>query len=369
MAADPVVTTWDYTALHTEPSTDEVVRFRREWKGRLGTGLTTASMIVLVIISVVVAFFVIGLGGFLVLATISSVANGSWGAGAPVIAVAVIALVVAVIVRAARRVSRDRWRDLLVQTRFAHANGLLFSARDANPTYPGAIFEIGSERAAHDHFRAAGGRYFDVGNYRYTTGSGKNRSTHRWGFLALHLDRALPHMVLDSTNNNGLFGGTNLPLAFGRDQTLSLEGDFDEHFTLYCPRDYEADALYVLTPDLMAILIDDASSFDVEIIDAWMFVYSAVPFDMTDARTIERLRRIIETVGTTTLNRSARYADERSVPSSGGEASAGPLTARMQTEVIAPGGRRLRRRIPVAAFIIVATVIVGFLLVRVYTGG
>ena len=39
-----------------------------------------------------------------------------------------------------------------------------------------------------------------------------------------------------------------------RTQVLSLEGDFDRYFTLYCPKEYERDALYVFTPDLMALL-------------------------------------------------------------------------------------------------------------------
>lgn len=42
---------------------------------------------------------------------------------------------------------------------------------------------------------------------------------------------------------------------------LSLEGDFDRYFTLYCPGDYERDALYVFTPDLLALLIDESRHF------------------------------------------------------------------------------------------------------------
>ena len=41
-------------------------------------------------------------------------------------------------------------------------------------------------------------------------------------FLALHLDRRLPHMVLDSRANNGLFGASNLPTTFDRSQLASL---------------------------------------------------------------------------------------------------------------------------------------------------
>ncbi len=42
------------------------------------------------------------------------------------------------------------------------------------------------------------------------------------------------------------------------DQVLPLEGDWDRHFTLYCPEGYERDALQVMTPDVMAAMIDGA---------------------------------------------------------------------------------------------------------------
>ncbi|MEO7546479.1 MAG: hypothetical protein ABIT21_09370 [Terrimesophilobacter sp.] len=75
----------------------------------------------------------------------------------------------------------------------------------------------------------------------------------------------VPNMILDAKSNNFLW--TNLPQNFSRNQVLSLEGDFDKHFTLYCPKEYEHDALYVFTPDLMTRLIDHAAGYDVELVD------------------------------------------------------------------------------------------------------
>ena len=203
----------------------------------------------------------------------------------------------------------SRWTRL---DRFARANGLTFLP-SAVPAYPGAIFGLGQGRLATDHLATATGRYLDLGNYRYSTGSGDDRTTHQWGFLALKLDRVLPHILLDAKANNGLFGTSTLPISFDRAQVLSLEGDFDRYFTLYCPKDYERDALYVFTPDLLALLIDESRHFDVEIVDDWMFVYSATRFDMTDPGTLRRLFRIVDTVGAKTLRQTARYSDERGV--------------------------------------------------------
>src|SRR5690606_15087483 len=132
--------------------------------------------------------------------------------------------------------------------------------------YPGSIFDIGNGRHSFGNYRRPFAPELDIGSYRYTTGSGKNKSTHTWGYAAIKLPRKLPNMLLDARNNNSLFG-TNLPVSYRRDQVLSLEGDFDKYFTLYCPRQYERDALYVFTPDLMALLIDESAAFDVEIVD------------------------------------------------------------------------------------------------------
>ena len=278
----------------------------------------------------------------------------------PIAIVAVIALVIAAAFVVIVRLLRGRWERLLRQSGFAAANELAFSPRDVNPTYTGAIFQLGDARVALDHFFSTSGRYLDFGNYRYSIGSGKNRTTRTWGFLALQLDRRLPHMLLDARSNNTMFGGTNLPVRFTKDQILSLEGDFDRFFTLYCPREYERDALYIFTPDLMALLVDNASAFDVEIVDEWMFIYSAAPFAMHDVATIDRLLRIVDTIGVKTLARSDRYSDERAYRDGTNAAFGG-------AETIAPEGRRLKKRIPVAVFAFVGVFVV-FAVARAYFG-
>jgi hypothetical protein len=242
--------------------------------------------------------------------------------------IALLVGVVAVSIRMYRnwRVSAEQ---RLRMRRFAMANGFSYAENSPGPSYPGAIFGLGSSRFVTDHFRTPEGRFIDFGNYAYVTGSGRSRTTHHWGFLAMHLDRALPHMLLDSRANNGIFGSTNLPAVFRKDQVLSLEGDFDRFFTLYCPQEYERDALYVFTPDLMALLIDEAAPFDVEIVDQWLFVYSARPFPLADPATYQRLLRIVTTVGAKALSQTDRYVDER--------------IGVFEANLVARSGQRLRR--------------------------
>src|SRR5690606_3240844 len=125
-----------------------------------------------------------------------------------------------------------------------------------------------------------------------------------------------PHMLLDSRQNN-TWGFSGFAGLFDRAQVLSLEGDFDRWFTLYCPRQYETDALYVFSPGLMALCIDEVAPFDVEIVDDWMFVYSPRPFRMDDPALLERLFRIIDVVGSKTLKQTRRYRDERAASPAG----------------------------------------------------
>jgi hypothetical protein len=332
----------DYSPLLTTPTPQDVAAYRSQAKASgAGWASMSAQSIIVLIVAVIfgVGVFLPMLGGILFF-----VADGlRQGSPIAVFFVLLVLLAVGLLVFAIVRVAiggSGRWARWLRMDRFARANGFVFSPVDADPSYPGAIFGYGDSRKATDHFRTVEGRFLDFGNYQYSTGSGKNRTTRTWGFLALRLDRRLPHMVLDSKANNGLFGGTNLPATFDKSQILSLEGDFDEHFTLYCPKEYERDALYVFTPDLMALLIDNAAPFDVEIVDDWMFVYSATPFPPAQPAVYQRLLSIVDTVGAKTLRQTDRYQDER---------VAAPFTA----NIVAPQGTRLKRSVGVGAVILI----------------
>lgn len=342
--------TIDYAPLTSVVTREDVTAFRARHAGDSRYGPSAAGAV-----AVIAAIFIAVLGGFLLIsfigafASVLSTSPADFGIGALFIVVPLLVFggaitVLTLIIRRRSGIGTgSKWERWVRLERFADANEFVYSPSDSNPQYPGAIFSSGSSRAAIDHMRARTGRFLDLGNYRYVTSSGKNSTTHTWGFMALELDRALPHMVLDSRANNGLFGGTNLPASFSRDQVLSLEGDFDQYFTLYCPKEYERDALYVFTPDLMALCIDEAAPFDIEVVDRWLFVYSAVPFDMLQPSVYERLLRIAFTVGAKTLTQTDRYADER-VPE-----------ARV-ANIVAPQGQRLKRGIPVAAVIVVLVV-------------
>ena len=196
-----------------------------------------------------------------------------------------------------------------------------------SPGLPGMIFNVGSSRGPRATSSAASTpRFVEFANYQYTTGSGKNRTTHRWGYVAIKLDVPLPHIVLDATSNNSLFG-SNLPATFDKDQRLSLEGDFDEHFALYCPEGYEHDALYLFTPDIMARFIDNAAALDVEIVDDWLFLYGKREFSSLDPATWAWLFSVVAAL-LDKFAQWARWRDER--PAGGCRSRGGPVDRRQR---------------------------------------
>ena len=335
--------TLDIAPLTSPVSRIDIAAYRAQ--GRAG-GKPWASIQVAQIVAIIVLipfFLIVGL--VLMSSVVAFTAGGSAGGQVTGIVVgivlfAVIALIGVVVARATLGTT-GRWTRWVRLDRFARANGLSFSPKDANPFYQGAIFQLGSARWVTEHLSASTGHYLDFGTYQYTTGSGRSQSTHFWGFLALHLERRLPQMMLDSKANNSIFG-SDLPVSFDKNQVLHLEGDFDRYFTLYCPREYETDALYVFTPDLMALLIDNAAPFDVEIVDDWMFVYSRSRLNVMDPAVTQRMLNIVDTVGGKTLSQTDHYADAR--------------VGDPAVDFVAPQGARLKRRVSVGAVIAVALI-------------
>ena len=80
---------------------------------------------------------------------------------------------------------------------FAAANHLMWSPQGPVPDYPGAIFHAGSTRSAFGRLTSTSGRYVDLGNVAYTIPAGRATTTETWGYIAIRLDRTLPHILLE----------------------------------------------------------------------------------------------------------------------------------------------------------------------------
>jgi hypothetical protein len=336
------------TAPLTEPVDRAAVRaFTAALRERGALRGRTLSVVILIAVGLAFVLIVVPIFSSIVV-TMFTESSGNALAALPFLVILAIFTVAAVaIVRGLRGSAVRRYR----LDRFARANGMTWHPGFSKPPLPGMIFAIGNDRSTHDLMRREAPRFIEVANYSYETGSGKNKQTHRWGYAALRLDTPLPHIVLDAVGNNGLFGASNLPVNFDRGQRLSLEGDFDQHFALYCPEGYERDALYLFTPDVMARFIDNAAQLDVEIIDEWLFLYSRRDLSTLDPATWQW---IMSTVGALDdkLAQWARWRDDRlaAAPTAGAAASGLPGASAAPVALLTPppvgvaaAGRRLRR--------------------------
>lgn len=336
----------------TEPVDAAAVRaFAAEVRARQGSSVS-ASAIIGIVVAAIVGVVMLPILVSVVFALAAT--SGSPGLAAiPLVLIGlVIAGVIVMIVIGVRNAQAVRYR----LSRFAQANGMSYEAKVTDPPLPGMIFSLGRSRQSTDLIRGTRPRFVEFGNYQYTVQSGKNSTTYRWGYVAVKLDVPLPNIVLDAKGNNGF--GSNLPASFDREQHLSLEGDFDQYFTLYCPAGYERDALYLFTPDIMARFIDNAAQLDVEIVDDWLFLYTQRKVSTLDSATWAWLFGAVGAL-LTKFDQWARWRDERLLaenPIAHAAASAPPATSGQLPFAppvglltpppgVAPQGRRLKRRV------------------------
>ncbi|KQQ67117.1 hypothetical protein [Microbacterium sp. Leaf320] len=338
-----------------------VSAFQTELRAR-GTSAVSATSIIAIVVFGLVFVVALTLVGATMVSMLTDPGASSF-AGLGILAAAAVGITIAVVSWRRSRVARYRLDA------FARANGMGYEARVVDPALPGMLFTLGRSREATDLVRGTEPRFVEFGNYQYTTGSGKNSTTHRWGYVAVKLDVPLPNIVLDAKGNNGF--GSNLPASFQREQRLSLEGDFDQYFTLYCPEGYERDALYLFTPDIMARFIDNAAELDVEIVDDWLFLYTQRKASTLDPATWAWLFGAVGAV-IAKLDQWERWRDERLLlenPTAATSASAVPPAASQPASErlpfappvgllspppgVAHEGRRLKKSFPWLPFVVV----------------
>jgi hypothetical protein len=325
---------FDTASLSAPVPASEISRFRAEVRGNpVYAGMTRATL-----------GLVVGLGAYLVLGLVIELIV----AGLPInivfavnpdnaipglITTVVLAPVVAFLLwrwlapKAAREVLlRGSWRRRLVLDRFAEANGLNYYPELRSPVVIGTVFETGPSRIAWDVFIRPG---LEVGNYRTADRYNRAVAPDGWAFVRILLNTSVPHLLL-LPRRSRVPARTIAPIRAA--QRLQLEGDFDRHFTLYVPAGYERDALYVITPDLMALLIDRVPGAFVEMIGQHLTIAIPGTADAALATTWDWIEQVRTTVGRKTIRQTTRYQDHRS-----------PVRGRVAT-----GGRSLRRGVSVA---------------------
>ena len=254
-----------------------------------------------------------------------------WAVGMTTIIVYSVGFIVVLLILTGVMYAEKRTYEQYVRMRrFAQSNGFTITEKGAfdDNMKPGMIFDNGHSRKTHGGYVLNDGTLIE--NYQYTTGSGKHRQTHNYAYVEIPLARNLPHMVLDAKSNNFMKIFSGLPDEFNTSQTLSLEGNFDQFFTLYAPREYEADALYVFTPDVMAVLIDECKDYDIEIVDDKLYLYRNTHFKLDGSDEMKSILKVVDVLRHELHTQTGRYADDN-------------VRLSRHTNVVADKGRRLKK--------------------------
>ena len=123
--------------------------------------------------------------------------------------------------------------------------------------------------AAYNELYAFSGNFiercFSCLIYQYIATSSQ---TCRFICLRFKLSKAYPLIILDNKLNDHGYrrSDSNLPDRVPDGVRVSLEGDFDKYYRLSVTKGREQEAVHVLSPDLMAALIDQAyCKVDIEV--------------------------------------------------------------------------------------------------------
>ncbi|MDF2507919.1 MAG: hypothetical protein K0Q52_1778 [Microbacterium sp.] len=167
-------------------------------------------------------------------------------------------------------------------------------------------------RTAQDHIDALHTDLpFDSVERIFVVGDREGATTHIVRAVRIPLPSESPRITLRSRKGGGAL--SVLPRRpTGRSQ-LRLEGDFSDVFEVSVPHGYETDALYVLTPDLMAILLDESADLDMEIIDSTLHLYFPA-VDLTDESELRGFLTVIAALHDRFGRRTLLYRDEAAPP-------------------------------------------------------
>ena len=284
-----VRTDFDYSAL-SEPVTNHDAG-SHTISSRIGT------VFLLVIIAVTLAVSI-----QLLLHNISLLASLNFIVGTFILFGVILTIVTYVAVHAVKERIRLK--------RFAEANKLIFYVKQpSGEKQTGAIFNVlDAHNQELEVVRSPGDPFYEFGNYSYVIGEGKNQIGRVFGFVHFKLSRRLPNILLSSHQDDHLT--KKLPLRPDTSQRLSLEGNFDDYFSLFVPKGYEEDALTIFTPDVMQMMIKAVHAYTCEIVDDDFYIYTD-QFKSKDPGQFKEVLSMLTVLMPMFERQSQNYRDDR----------------------------------------------------------
>ncbi|HSX07682.1 MAG TPA: hypothetical protein VLG11_02215 [Candidatus Saccharimonadales bacterium] len=193
-------------------------------------------------------------------------------AEADIIVFTFVAIMVPSMLLAWFQVLRERYERALLGD-FAAANGFAFDKDGTVDKTYGTIFRLAGTPKVSDVITGTyDGCDMRMFLYETTVETGRSSYTYRYTALELDVHGKLPELLL--ANKASTVMSMNLKANFGTKQKMSLEGDFNERFTLYAQPGNEMEALEVFAPDVMALAEDEAGKFSLEFVANRIYIYA-----------------------------------------------------------------------------------------------
>jgi hypothetical protein len=148
---------------------------------------------------------------------------------------------------------------------------------------------------------------WQYGDYSYAIyKKAKNGEYKAWtvhySVVRVELPRELPNLLFDSPRTHS----RQFKYLFDKSQVHSLEGNFDKYFTTYFPKYYSIDALSIITPEVMEVMIN-ARDYDIEVSGDGLYLYRPLLSTHDIPQMIEKAMAVREKL----MNNLVTYRDER----------------------------------------------------------
>jgi len=156
--------------------------------------------------------------------------------------------------------------------KFAKEIGFKYLGKGNISSVEGCIFEPGYTKRISDLIV---GRDKDheirIFTYTFTVGFGKSAHTYSFTIFENTFSKNMPHILLEPKS---LFFD---PMDFGfvGGHEMTLEGDFNKHFSFTVEKEFEIEALQIFTPDFMADLMDTSKKFGFEFCKNKLYIYNS----------------------------------------------------------------------------------------------
>jgi hypothetical protein len=168
---------------------------------------------------------------------------------------------------------------------FGNKIGFNYSSSGDLSSVSGRVFRIGgSGRLSNVLSGTQDGYNTRIYNFQYMEGSGRDSHQVIQTVFEATLTTSVPDMLVLGPNIPWMNFTLTVDLA-----KLTLEGDFNKYFTVYAVKDSELEVYQVLTPDVMADMIDRATNFSFELNANKLYL-----FTLGDINTALEMKRMFD---------------------------------------------------------------------------